>query len=53
MTADDFYEHFKDALKYLGVDWGSMDEVVVTIVGGKFIMTTANKSCILDTGEPE
>ena len=53
MTADDFYEHFKDALKYLGLDWGQMDEAVVTIVGGKFIMTTANKSCILDTGEPE
>lgn len=48
MTADDFYEHFKAALKYLDLDWGSMDEAIVTIEGGKFIMTTANKSCILD-----
>ena len=53
MNADDFYEYFKDALKYLGVDWGSMDEVVVDIVDSKFVMTTANKSCILETKDKE
>lgn len=51
MNADDFYEHFKDALKYLGVGWGEMDQVVVTIVDGKFEMSTANKSCAIQIGE--
>jgi hypothetical protein len=48
MNAADFYENFKDALKYLGVDWGEMDQVVVNIVDGKFVMTAANKSCTLE-----
>jgi hypothetical protein len=53
MNAADFYEHFKEALKYFGVAWGEMDQVVVDIVDGKFVMTAANKSCILDVGKPE
>jgi len=48
MNADDFYEHFKDALKYLGLDWGELDQAIVSIVDGKFIMTTAGRSCILE-----
>lgn len=51
MNAGDFYEHFKDALKYLGVDWGDMEQVTVSIVDGKFVMTAGNKTCTLDTGE--
>jgi hypothetical protein len=48
MNAADFYEHFKDALKYLGLSWGQMDQAVVNIVDGKFVMTTAGKSCTLE-----
>ena len=48
MNAADFYEHFKDALNYLGLSWGDMDQVVVDIVDGRFVMTTANKSCTLE-----
>jgi hypothetical protein len=48
MNAADFYEHFKDALKYLGLSWGEMDQVVVDIVDGKFVMTAEGKSCTLE-----
>ena len=48
MNAEDFYEHFKDALKYLGLSWGEMDQAVVRIIDGKFTVTTAGKSCTLD-----
>lgn len=34
MTADVFYEQFKDALKFLGVSWGQMELVTVTCDGG-------------------
>ena len=48
MNGADFYEHFKDALKYLGLDWSEMDKVVVSIVDGKFTMIAAGKSCTLE-----
>jgi hypothetical protein len=48
MNGADFYEHFKDALKYLGLDWSQMNQVVVSIVDGKFTMIAAGKSCTLE-----
>ena len=48
MNAADFYEHFKEALKYLGLSWGEMDQAVVAITDGKFTMTAAGKSCTLE-----
>jgi hypothetical protein len=48
MNAEDFYEHFKDALKYLGLDWSQMDQAVVSLVDGKFTMIAAGKSCTLE-----
>ena len=48
MNAEDFYEHFKDALKYLGLTWGEMDQAVVQIINGKFTVTAAGKSCTLE-----
>ena len=47
MNGADFYEHFKDALKYLGLDWSQMDQAVVRIIDGKFTVTAAGKSCTL------
>ena len=48
MNGADFYEHIKDALKYLGLDSSQMDKVVVSIVDGKFTMIAAGKSCTLE-----
>jgi len=48
MNGADFYEHWKEALKYLGLDWNQMDQVVVSIVDGKFTMIAAGKSCTLE-----
>lgn len=48
MNAELFYTHFKDALKYLGLSWGEMDQAVVSIVDGKFTVTAAGKSCTLE-----
>ena len=48
MNAEDFYEHFKDALKYLGLSWGEMDQAVVSLVDGKFTMIAKGKSCTLE-----
>ena len=48
MNAEDFHEHFKDALKYLGLSWGEMDQAVVRIIDGKFTMIAKGKSCTLE-----
>ena len=48
MNAEDFYEHFKAGLRYLGLSWGEMDQAVVTIINGKFVMTAADKSCVVE-----
>ena len=48
MNGADFYEHFKDALKYLGLSWVEMDQAVVRIIDGKFTVTAAGKSCTLE-----
>jgi len=48
MNAEEFYEHFKEALKYLELDWSEMDQAVVSFVDGKFTMIAAGKSCTLE-----
>lgn len=39
MNADEFYEDFKDALKYLGLSWGQKDLAKVWFEGGSFCLT--------------
>ena len=43
MLASDFYEEFKDALKYLGLKWGEMDLAQVSVINDKFIMSYGTK----------
>lgn len=51
MNAADFYIHFKDAIRYLDLSWGELDQVVVNIVDGKFVMTAGTKSCTFEMTE--
>ena len=36
MTAEEFYQNFTDALKYIGADWGEKEAVEVWLEDGKF-----------------
>ncbi len=48
MNAADFYEYCKGALEYLGLSCKEMEQVVISVVDSKFIMTAAGKSCTLE-----
>lgn len=39
MNADDFYEDFKDALKYLGLAWGDKHLAQVRLTAGAFCLS--------------
>jgi hypothetical protein len=43
MTADEFYNEFKDALKYLGVTWGDKHLVEVSTDGKEFTLKCAGR----------
>lgn len=45
MNAEDFYEHLKDALRFLGVSWGDKHLVAVSIVGGSVRLAYEGKEC--------
>ena len=45
MNAEDFYEFFKDALKYLGVTWDEKANVTVTISGKSIRFACHGKEC--------
>ena len=38
MNAEDFYEEFKQALKFLDVPWGEKELVTVDVRYGRFVM---------------
>jgi hypothetical protein len=45
MNAEDFYEQFKEALKFLGVPWGEKEKVTVTIFDKSIRFAYLNKEC--------
>lgn len=47
-NADDFYEAFKDALKWLGPGWSEKEKVTVSIHDGKFVMTYERVAVSMD-----
>ena len=57
MNADEFYEDFKDALKYLGLSWGQKDLAQVWLEGGSFCLayggreTRVRLPCLAATAE--
>lgn len=50
MNADDFYEQFKDALKFLGPGWSGMDLVQVDIKGDTVNLSFENKTASIKNG---
>ena len=43
MNAENFYEEFKEALKYLGVGWGNKNLIEVKIKKDKLVMKYGGK----------
>jgi len=43
MNANEFYEEFKAALKYLGLTWGLMELATIKIDGEYIVMDYADK----------
>lgn len=49
MDAESFYDEFKEALKYLGVSWGSKYLVKVSVENDSIILSYKTKSVMLKT----
>ena len=47
MTADEFYEYFKDTIRYLNLRWAEMDRATVTILNDKFTLSYGDKSATI------
>lgn len=47
MNADEFYEDFKDALKYLGLSWGQKDLAQVCFDGGSFCLSYGGRKTLV------
>lgn len=45
MTAEELYIELKLALKFLDVDFGSKDEVQITVKGNQLHFTTVGREC--------
>lgn len=45
MNASEFYENFKEALKFLGVSWSEMHQATVKIRGDHIEISALGKSC--------
>jgi len=51
VNADDFYEEFKAALKYLDVPWGEKERVTVAVVhGDRFLMVCDGRDVSFPVG---
>ena len=48
MNGEEFYEAFKEAIKFLGIRWGDMGEVTVTSGEGKLTFTANGRSCTVE-----
>lgn len=44
MNAEQFYDEFKDMLRFLGPGWSGRELINVQIVNGKFVMSYGAKS---------
>lgn len=51
MNAENFYEEFKEALRYLGVSWGNKHLIEVEIKKGKFVMRYGMKEISIKSKE--
>ena len=47
MTGEELYEFFKDSLNYLGVGFGGMSQVTVTIKGSDLIISVDGRKCAM------
>jgi hypothetical protein len=47
MTAQEFYEEFKESLNYLGVGFAGMEDAEVFIENGRFGMSANGKETLL------
>lgn len=48
MTAEDFYNDFKEALQILNIPWGQMKEVAVFVEGNVVKYYSENKMYTID-----
>lgn len=46
-NAEEFYEAFKDALKFLNCDWRDKASIKVVMFNEQFIMTDGRRSVVL------
>lgn len=51
MDAEQFYQSFKDALVFLDVRWGEMDQVNIEIRGSAVVFTCGAKTASFFVGE--
>ena len=47
MNACNFYENFREALVYLGLQWGNMTLATVSIDNNKFTVSYGDKSATI------
>jgi hypothetical protein len=48
LNADDFYEHFKETLRFLGPGWAGKDKVIVSIKDNKIVYRFEHETVTLD-----
>lgn len=51
MNAEEFYEEFKETLKFLGVGWGDKHLVTVEIVDNELKMSAGRLSVTIKSGD--
>lgn len=48
LNAEDFYQEFLDALRYLGIRWGFKQAVTVELSEGKLILRFEKRTAEID-----
>lgn len=51
VNAAEFYEEFKEALKFVDVGFQGMDQAELTVEGSKIIVSHGRLSAVIDTEE--
>lgn len=51
MNGDDFYEKFKDALRFFELSWGEKEKLIVTATADKIWFSYDRSSIVIDVKE--
>jgi hypothetical protein len=48
MNGEDFYEEFKDVLRYFGLSWSDKEQVKVYVEHSRLVFEFDNKKCTME-----